>query len=147
MSALAELLSRSTEPRMSPYVQWGVRDSDLTTTLPPGQEQAFRSWLQQYDVPFNPDAKGPTDYDMRGYYRAFMAGDPRAAPTQINPNDNQPHFTDYWKTPYHESFSQQSQWAGPHTPEWNAQDQLTDPAGNVVFDERNGGTPAFWRNR
>ena len=47
------------------------------------------------------------------------------------------HFPDFWKTPYHESFSAESQWADPaKAPKWNAQDQLVLPDGTVVFDEK-----------
>ncbi len=143
---LAEMLSAAAAPRMSPFTRWGVKDADLTTALPPGQEQAFRSWVGANNVPFNPDARGPTDYDMRGFYRGLMAGDPRAQ-TAVNPNDNRMHYPDAWKTPYHESFSAESQFAGPDAPAWNSQDQLITPQGTKVFDERAGGVPLLWRNR
>jgi hypothetical protein len=78
------------------------------------------------------------DYDMRGYYRALLAGDPRAQ-SNIDPNDQRMHYPDYWKTPTHETFSNESQWATPNAPAWNELDQLISPAGRVVFDDRRQG--------
>jgi hypothetical protein len=47
------------------------------------------------------------------------------------------HYPDYWKTPLHETFSADSQWAGPVAPMWNELDQLISPGGRILFDERN----------
>ena len=105
------------------------------TPLNPLQELMFRGWLQKNNVPFNPNA-GVSDYDMRGYWRGLTQGNPMARPTEINPNDNRPHFTDYYKTPLHQSFSSESQWAGPNTPSWVNDHQLAAPNGRIVFDER-----------
>ncbi len=69
----------------------------------------------------------------KSYFTAL--GDPRAV-SSINPNDNMMHYPDYWKTPFHESFSHESQWATPGAPIWNELDQLVTPDGKVVFDER-----------
>ena len=109
--------------------------TDYTTPLAPEEEQQFRQWVAEHRVPFDPNE--PTqDYDMRGFWKGLMAGDPNAT-TGINPNDHQMHFTDHWKTPYHQSFSRESQYATPMGPSWNAQDQLVMPMnGAVVFDER-----------
>lgn len=98
-------------------------------------EFSFRQWVANNSVPFNPDASGPTDYDMRGFWQAMRQGNPVAA-TAINPNDHQLHFPDYWKTPLHQSFSNESQWAGPTTPQWVNDSQLAAPNGRVVFDEK-----------
>jgi hypothetical protein len=106
----------------------------FNTELDPGQEQFFRQWLQHNNVPFNPQS-GASDYDMRGYWRGLQSGNPMAKPTEINPNDNRPHFTDYYKTPLHQSFSAGSQWAGNDAPTWVNDHQLAD-RGRVVFDER-----------
>jgi hypothetical protein len=100
------------------------------------EEPYFRRWLSENQIPFDPNEAKP-DYDMRGYYRAAMAGDPRTA-TEINANDHQRHFPDVWKTPSHETFSAQSQYATPNAPDWNEQDQLVDKAGRVLYDERMG---------
>ncbi len=109
-------------------------DHEYSTDLG-DKEPAFQDWVQQNKVPFDPAAITP-DYDMRGFYKALQEGDPKAKEA-INPNDNQMHFPDYWKTPYHQSFSAESQWADPaKAPKWNEQDQLVTPEGKVVFDER-----------
>jgi hypothetical protein len=97
-------------------------------------EPIFRGWLAQKNVPFNAEA-GQTDYDMRGFWRSLMAGDPRAT-SAVSPNDDKVHYPDYWKTPQHETFSADSQWAGPVAPQWNAQDQLVSPGGKIMKDER-----------
>lgn len=109
------------------------------TSLPPQDEAAFRDWVSKRRVPFNPNDPN-ADYDMRGYWRAMRSGDPRATQA-LNPNDRTMHFPDYWKTPFHQSFSAESKFAGPGAPSWNARDQLVDPAGRIVFDERNQKRP------
>lgn len=117
----------------APYVAPG--EHSYNTPLPMMQEVAFRKWVQQNNVPF--DAAAPlTDYDMRGFYSALQRGDPRAM-SAVNPNDNKMHFPDFWKTPYHETFSSESQWAAPVAPQWNSLDQLVAPSGRIRFDERN----------
>lgn len=113
--------------------------TSFNTSLNPLQELMFRGWLQQNNVPFNPNASGPTDYDMRGYYQGLQNGNPMARPSSVNPNDNLPHFPDYYKTPLHQSFSSESQWAGPNTPQWVNDSQLAGPNGRVVYDEKPSG--------
>lgn len=108
--------------------------SSFNTTLTAPQESAFRDWLKSSNAPFDPEAS-KSDYDMRGFYSALMGGDP-VAKSSVNQNDNQIHYPDYWKTPYHQSFSNESQWATPDAPHWGDGDKLIDNTGNVVFDER-----------
>ena len=116
-----------------PYVLPGAQN--FITQLSPDQEKAFGAWVSQNHVPFDP-SQSMQDYDMRGFYQALMAKDPRAM-TAINPNDQKMHYPDFWKTPYHKSFSAESQWANPQTaPHWNDKDQLVLPSGAIVFDER-----------
>lgn len=103
------------------------------TRLSPAQEAQFQAWVKQNNVPFDPSPQA--DYDMRGFFKALKAGDPRAS-TGVNQNDGKLHFGDYWKTPYHKSFSNESQWATAEAPRWNERDQLVLPSGSVVFDER-----------
>ena len=59
------------------------------------------------------------DYNMRGFTRGYLEGDPHAT-MGMNPNDSQPHFTDYWKYPNHATFSAESQYAQglPDAPSW-----------------------------
>lgn len=104
------------------------------TTLNPLQELLFRLWVQQNTVPFDP-AGQVQDYDMRGFWKALMAGDSRAR-SAVDPNDQRMHYPDYWKTPYHETFSAESQWAAPGAPSWNDKDQLVGKDGTVLFDGR-----------
>lgn len=122
--------------RNQQYAAPGVSPRTGFNTDLGGGEAAFRKWLSDNRVPFNPDGGRMQDYDMRGFYRGLMNGDPHAQ-TGMNTNDGQLHYSDYWKTPYHQSFSAESQWANPAAaPRWNEQDQLVTPEGRTVFDER-----------
>jgi len=100
--------------------------------LTPEQEQAFLKWVQTNKVPFNPKDKFP-DYDMRGYYLSTLnnAG-PKAG---INPTTGTLHFPDTYKTPYHESFSAESQMAAEGAPSWKGS-KLVTPKGEVVFEDK-----------
>ena len=110
-------------------------DHTYNTDLTPKEELTFREWVRRNKVPFDVNAQ-TTDYDMRGFWKAYSSGDPRAM-SQVDPNDKQLHYSDYWKTPYHETFSAESQWANPKTaPTWNEQDQLVLPDGTILFDDR-----------
>lgn len=117
--------------------QWSKKDWKITTFKSDKEESEFQDWVAKNNIPFKTDDAQP-DYDMRGFYKALKAGDPRAT-SGINPSDNQIHFSDYWKTPYHESFSAESQWATKHAPTWQGDDQsgwkLMDRKGNVIKDE------------
>lgn len=105
------------------------------TTLPADQEKAFQEWVAKNKVPFDIKDKYP-DYDMRGFYSALMAKDKRAA-AAINPTTKTMHYPDYWKTPYHESFSSESQWAAKGAPSWK-DNKLVAPSGEVVFEDKPG---------
>ena len=107
------------------------------TPLPVLDEMSFRNWVQGNQIPFNVNAPGASDYDMRGYWQGLQNGNPMARPSEINPNDNRPHFTDYYKTPLHQTFSAESQWAGPSAPTWINDSQLAAPNGRILVDERN----------
>jgi hypothetical protein len=63
--------------------------------------------------------------------------DPRAR-TAINPNDNLMHFPDTWKTPYHQSFSNESMYANQNAPQWINDSQLASPSGRLFYDEKRG---------
>ena len=109
------------------------------TKLSKKEEKAFQKWAEENKVPWQESET--SDYDMRGFFKALINKDPRAM-TAINPNDNLMHFPDVWKTPYHHSFSAESQYATKQAPNWNPADQLVTPAGVVTFDERTKPTPA-----
>jgi hypothetical protein len=115
--------------------------ADYDTKLDPGTEQFFRQWVAQNKVPFDPDAKAPQDYDMRGFYQGLLQQNPKAQ-SAIDPNDARLHFPDYWKTPLHETFSNESQWAPANAPAWNSQDQLVSSGGRVLFDDKQKATLA-----
>jgi hypothetical protein len=124
--------------------RWGGRQpaSQYNTQLDPGTEQFFRQWVTQNKVPFNPDATTPQDYDMRGFYQGLQQQNPKAQ-SAIDPNDSRLHFPDYWKTPLHETFSNESQWAPANAPAWNSQDQLVSQGGRVMFDDKAQQNPLF----
>jgi hypothetical protein len=102
------------------------------TQLPPDQEHQFRSWVAQNKVNFDPNEAYP-EYDMRGFYQGMLAGDPHAQ-TGIDPNDNKMHYSDYWKTPWHPTFSRESKYANPNAPYWRG-NKLIDPSGKVLYDD------------
>jgi hypothetical protein len=111
-------------------------DHTYNTELTPKEELLFREWVRRNKVRFDVNNTGVTDYDMRGFWKAYSAGDPKAV-SSIDPNDKELHYSDYWKTPYHKTFSAESQWADPEkAPKWNEIDQLVLPNGTVIYDDR-----------
>lgn len=120
--------------------QWSV-PGVYNTPLQFNQETQFRKWVGQERVPFDPNAAS-SDYDMRGFWQSLQAGDPRAT-RAIDPNDNRLHYPDYWKTPTHETFSNQSQWATPDAPMWTPDDRLVDKKGQVLFDDKANNTTSI----
>lgn len=106
--------------------------ADYNTDLSEKEEAQFRQWVAKNKVPFDVDA-AESDYDMRGFWKAAQQGDKRAS-TAINANDGRIHFPDYWKTPSHRTFSNESKWAKPDSPHWEG-DRLIGKNGRVVFDE------------
>lgn len=128
-----EVTPEAAYARNQPYVNGNP--AAYNTPLPPLQEAMFQAWVQQHKVPFDVGATGPTDYDMRGFYRGLSSGDPKAT-SAIDPNDSQMHYPDHWKTPYHETFSKESQWATPNAPSWTDDDKLVGTNGRVMFDDR-----------
>jgi hypothetical protein len=64
-----------------------------------------------------------------------LQGNPKAS-SAVDPNDGRMHYPDFWKTPLHQTFSNESQWAPANAPAWNDQDQLVSQGGIVVFDDR-----------
>lgn len=114
-------------------MRYAVPAKSYITILPSAEEAQFQSWANANHVPFDPSPQA--DYDMRGFWKGLMAHDPRAE-TNVNANDRKLHYSDYWKTPYHKSFSRESKWATQAAPAWNEKDQLVLPDGSIVFDEK-----------
>lgn len=109
-----------------------ARPGPYTTQLSPQNEAGFQNWVKgnniNYDQSWPPD-QSMQDYDMRGYYQAMQNGDPVAVQAGNN------HFPDQWKTPYHPTFSNISNYATPNAPSWQ-NNVLSDQNGNVIADER-----------
>lgn len=95
------------------------------TELNPNEEQQFQEWVKTNSVPYE-DSPNP-DYDMRGYWKALISGDPRARQAENK------HFPDTWKTPYHKSFSNESMYALPTAPTWKGNKLVLN--GKVIYDE------------
>ncbi len=102
------------------------------TNLQPLDEMRFQDWVKAGKIPF--DNSETSDYDMRGFYQATQSGGPNAS-TSRSPFDGLMHFPDRWKTPYHKSFSAESQYAQPAAPAWDG-NRLINKTGGVVSDER-----------
>lgn len=109
--------------------------ASYNTPLNKLDEMAFRQWVQDNGVPFDPNSTAPQDYDMRGFYQGLQQQNPKAS-SAIDPNDGRLHYPDYWKTPTHQTFSNESQWAPIGAPSWNDKDQLVSRGGRIVFDDR-----------
>ena len=100
------------------------------TKLSPGLEQEFQGWIYKDQIPYDthwPPDQSMQDYDMRGFWKAMKSGDPKAV---RDPQTG--HFPDQWKTPYHETFSNQSVYATGDAPQWK-DGKLVDKGGNVIW--------------
>jgi hypothetical protein len=123
------------QPAPNPMLAGRQPAPSYNTPLSPLDEFAYRQWAQQNQVPTDPNSTAPQDYDMRGFYQGLQQGNPRAQ-SAIDPNDSRLHFPDFWKTPMHQTFSNESQWAPSTAPQWTPTDQLAQPNGQVVFDDK-----------
>ena len=108
---------------------YAVSQPSYQTNLGKDNEESFRHWVsvnKQRLQDYNPDnPKG--DYDMRGWW---LANNGTPAP--------QGHFPDTYKTPYHQSFSNESKYAKQDAPRWKDNGKtwdLVDKTGKVVFSE------------
>jgi hypothetical protein len=133
--------------RNRPFLKPG--DQQFSTPLEASNEKSFRDWVSNNKVPFDPNSR-TADYDMRGFWKTAqnpeawkqlqasgkIPTDMEPLGTRVDPNDGKPHFPDYWKTPYHQTFSNESQWANESAPHWTDDDKLVSPAGKVLFDDR-----------
>lgn len=130
--AASRLSPADATARNAPYVQPGGPPTN--TALNPLDELQFRQWVGDNKVPFDPNAQN-SDYDMRGFWRGMQQQHPKAN-SAVDPNDNRLHYPDYWKTPSHETFSGESQWATPVAPQWTPEDKLVSPGGRILFDDK-----------
>jgi hypothetical protein len=96
------------------------------TRLNPADEQNFQNWVTQNHVLFDPSDKA--DYDMRAFWKAKQSGDPNARQAANL------HFPDTFKTPYHQTFSNESKYATEAAPHWRGK-QLIDRTGKIVTQE------------
>jgi hypothetical protein len=128
-------MSLASLAQLNPVLAGRQPGATYNTPLSQIDELAYRQWVQQNGVPTNPDAKTPQDYDMRGFYRGLQQGNP-IAQSAMNQNDGRMHYPDYWKTPMHQTFSNESQWAPANAPQWTPDDKLVAPNGRVVLDEK-----------
>lgn len=104
-----------------------AKDPPWTTKLAGNEEYAFQKWVKQFNIPWKDE---PTaDYDMRGFWKALTSGDQRAVR-----NMKTKHFPDVWKTPYHQTFSNESMYAKPEAPHWQG-NQLINSKGQVIYSE------------
>ena len=126
----------SAQARWAEYAKPGP----YVTQLDPQDETRFQSWVKQNQIPWQ---DSPTsDYDMRGFWKAQQSGDPNAK------RGANLHFPDTWKTPYHETFSNESKyalptagrWAGPNRDVFQAPE--TSPIGAPATDEWEYHSPA-----
>ena len=118
--------AQSNFERNAPFANAGP----YKTSLSEGEEAKFQQWVTTNKVPFDPGSQ--SDYDMRGYWKDVASKGQNE--TAINPVDQQLHFPDTYKTPYHESFSAESKYATADNPfKWQ---------GETLTDTRSG-TPVY----
>lgn len=105
------------------------------TSLPLGMVPQFYAWLKANNIPY--DDLGGFDYDMPGFYLGLRQGHP-AAQAAVDPYDSQMHFSDYWKTPSHTTFSAESRYSPKGAPgRFWANDRLLNPDLSTDFDPSN----------
>lgn len=118
-------------------MQWADPSwKDKLTVLKTSDEAKYQQWAHANKVPQT------ADYDMRGFWK-----DPTMS-TSVNKIDHQIHYDDKYKTPLHESFSNESKFVissqRNEAPRWNTAGlkkgedayQLMLPNGKVILDER-----------
>lgn len=94
------------------------RDKFYNTQLTPEQEAKYREWVKTLPANLQSDY----DYDMRGLW---LVGD---VP------DEEGHMTDYWKKPWHPTFSNESRYSSTETPggEWYGEEFAPSWYNNVL---------------
>ena len=102
---------------------------DFQTPVPAALRPQFDSWLRGQGVSPSPD------YDYGGFWLGARSGHPQATQGR-DPVTGHAHFTDYWKTPYHETFSRDSRYAKPQAPYWEGDRLYDQPTGRRIYDPR-----------
>jgi hypothetical protein len=109
------------------------RSLPFQTNLSEPEQAGFADWAAKNKVPV--DLSKGSDYDMPGFYKAMQKG---SASSGVSPIDNQVHFTDQFKTPTHETFSNESQYSSGNDPHWEDNAQR-DALGELAALELPGG--------
>lgn len=103
----------------SPFAKPGP----YNTKLSPQEEVQFRTWLKQYNIPFDPNAP-VSDYDMRAYWKNNQSATHQAGQ----------HFPDTYKTPYDTTFSRESMYATPDNPfAWQGDQLVNMNTGQLMY--------------
>lgn len=106
------------------------------TPLTPHEEQQFRAWMPWLNEQFGAqqDPNDPT-YDLRGLWKLLQGGILGSAGgvMGVDPGDQQMHATDQFKTPYHPTASNESQYMGPSAPSWTPEGVQLDDTGQVTM--------------
>lgn len=105
-----------------------AKPGPYVTKLPPAEELEFRKWVATNRIPWQDSST--SDYDMRGFWKAMQSGDPNAK------RASNLHFPDTWKTPYHKTFSNESEYALPTAPHWEGGRLVPTQNDNVNVDVR-----------
>jgi hypothetical protein len=108
-----------------------AKPGPYVTKLSSGDEQQFQDWVKKNHIPW--EDSPVADYDMRGYWKAMVTGDPNAK-REKSSFDGHMHFPDTYKTPFHKTFSKESIYAKADAPHWVG-DKLIDKNGKVIADE------------
>lgn len=138
---LGQLKAR--KPGTTTTAQWKdyAKPGPYTTKLAPEEETKFQNWVRQNKVPWR---DSPTsDYDMRGYWKAQQSGD-KGARTSVDSLDKKPHYPDTWKTPYHKTFSNESQYALPTAGHWEGEKFVAPSKTAVTPETAPGGKGTGW---
>ena len=108
--------------------EW-AKPGPYITKLSDKEEKDYLKWMDLVSQTLRPmDPNDPT-YDMRGFWKAAQKG---KASSGLDPYSNEIHFPDTFKTPYHPTFSRESQYATDIAPYWDGP-TLYENSGAVAY--------------